>query len=86
MMSPRNRPRINNLFGRWRSASRSRSHASLTCLHEQGISKNNRAENFHQAVRRRERKIQRFKSAGSVQPFLRMHAAVHNNFYLQRRL
>jgi putative transposase len=36
----------------------------LTCLHEQGLRRNNRAENSHQAVRRRERKMQRFKSAG----------------------
>ena len=32
----------------------------LTCRHEQGLRKNNRAENSHQAVRRRERKLQRF--------------------------
>jgi transposase-like protein len=30
---------------------------------------NNRAENSHQTVRRRERKMQRFKSAGSAQRF-----------------
>ena len=30
---------------------------------------NNRAENSHQPVRRRERKMQRFKSAGSAQRF-----------------
>ena len=29
----------------------------LTCPHEQGLRKNNRAENSHQAVRRRERKL-----------------------------
>ena len=34
----------------------------LTCPHEQGLRENNRAENSHQAVRRRERKLQRFKS------------------------
>src|ERR1700719_29784 len=38
----------------------------LTCRHEQGLRKNNRAENSHQAVRRRERKLQRFKSARSA--------------------
>src|SRR5271169_5113258 len=47
----------------------------LTCPHEQGLRKNNRAENSHQAVRRRERKMQRFKSARSAQRFLSMHAA-----------
>src|SRR6266850_333786 len=58
----------------------------LTCRHEQGLRMNNRAENSHQIVRRRERKMQRFKSAGSAQHFLSMHAAVHNNFNLQRHL
>jgi len=45
----------------------------LTCPHEQGLRKNNRAENSHQAVRRRELKMQRFKSARSAQCFLNMH-------------
>ena len=58
----------------------------LTCLHERGIRKNNRAENSHQAVRRREHKMQRFKSARSAQRFLSMHATVHNTFNLQRHL
>jgi hypothetical protein len=52
-------------------------HLRLTCPHEQGLRTNNRAENSHQAERRRERKMQRFKSAGSAQRFLNMHAAVH---------
>jgi len=58
----------------------------LTCPHEQGLRENNRAENSHQAVRRRERKMQRFKSARSAQRFLSMHAPVHNTFNLQRHL
>src|SRR5216110_2190880 len=58
----------------------------LICPHEQGLRRNNRAENSHQVVRRRERKIQRFKSARSAQRFLSMYAAVHNTFYLQRHL
>ena len=61
-------------------------HLRLTCRHEQGLRKNNRAENSHQAVRRRERKLQRFKSARSAQRFLSMHAAVHNTFNLQPHL
>src|SRR5437763_8628983 len=61
-------------------------HLQLTCPHEQGLRKNNRAENSHQPVRRRERKMQRFKSARSAQRFLSMHAAVHNTFNLQRHL
>ena len=60
-------------------------HLHLTCRHEQGLRKNNRAENSHQAVRR-ERKMQRFKSARSAQRFLSIHAAVHNTFNLQRHL
>jgi transposase-like protein len=36
------------------------------------LKKHNRAENSHQAVRRRERKLQRFKSARSAQRFLSM--------------
>jgi Phage Terminase/DDE domain len=41
----------------------------LSARHEQGLRKNNRAENSHQPVRRRERKMQRFKSPGSAQRF-----------------
>ena len=58
----------------------------LSCRHEQGLRRNNRAENSHQPVRRRERKQQRFKSAGSAQRLLSMHASVHNTFTLQRHL
>ena len=58
----------------------------FTCPHEQGLRKNNRAENSYQAVRRRERTMQRFKSARSAQRFLSIHAAVHNTFNLQRHL
>src|SRR6267154_3287718 len=61
-------------------------HLGLSCHHEQGLRQNNRAENSHQVVRRRERKMQRFKSPASAQRFLSVHTVVHNTFYLQRHL
>jgi transposase-like protein len=61
-------------------------HLRLTCRHEQGLRENNRAEDSHQPVRRRERKLQRFKSSRSAQRFLSMHGAVHNTFNFQRHL
>ena len=58
----------------------------MRARHEQGLRKNNRAENSHQSVRRRERKMQRLKSPRSAQRFLSAHSAVHNTFNLQRHL
>jgi hypothetical protein len=52
--------------------------------HKQGLRANNRAENSHQPVRRRERKMQGFKSAKSAQRFVSVHAAVYNTFNVQR--
>jgi putative transposase len=54
--------------------------------HERGRWKNNRAENSHQPTRRREHMMQRFKSPGSAQKFLSIHAAVFNTFNVQRHL
>jgi len=46
----------------------------------------NRAENSHLPVRRRERRMQDFKSARSAQRFLNVHAAVHDTLARQRQL
>src|SRR5258708_1866696 len=51
--------------------------------HEQVRRANNRAENSHQPVRRRERKMQGFKSPASDQRFVSIHAAVYNIFNVQ---
>src|ERR1700729_1782531 len=58
-----------------RSYAAAKSELRLTARHEQGLRRNNRAENSHLPVRRRERKTQRFKSPGSAQRFLSVHAA-----------
>lgn len=58
----------------------------LTAVHDRGLRANNRAENSHRPVRRRERKQQKSKSSGSAQRFLPIQSAVKNTFYAQRHL
>jgi transposase-like protein len=58
----------------------------LSARHEQGLRKNNRAEVSHQPVRRRERKMQRFRSVGSAQRFVSVHSVAYNTFDVQRHL
>lgn len=58
----------------------------LTCRHVQGVRRNNRAGNVHRPIRRRERKRQPFKSVGSAQRFLSVHATVCIAFDVQCHL
>jgi len=47
---------------------------------------NNRGENSHQPLRRRERAMLGFRSMRSLQKFTAVHASVHNHFNLERHL
>ena len=51
--------------------------------HRQSRYLNNRAEVSHQPTRRRERQMQRFRSARHAQCFLSSHSRIHNHFPLR---
>jgi len=55
-------------------------------LHKTGYRLNNRVESSHVPIRRRERKMQRFKSQASAQRFLSTHGPIYNLFNFQRHL
>lgn len=47
---------------------------------DRGLRANDRAENSHQLIRRRERKQKSFNSPVSAQRFLKIHAATYDTF------
>jgi len=53
-------------------------------LQETGRWLNNRVENSHLPLRRRERAMQRFRRMRSLQKFVAVHASVFNHFNLER--
>lgn len=54
------------------------------CDHRQHKGLNNRAENSHQPIRRRERVMKRFKSARHVQKFTSIHDPIYNLHFFPR--
>src|SRR5258708_39877225 len=71
---------------RLRAYSAAMKEISAADRHEVGGRLNNRAENSHQPVRRRERAMQRFRSMKTLQKFSSVHAQVHNQFNQERHL
>src|SRR3954451_9095461 len=59
-------------------------HLRLTCPHQQGLRANNRAENSHQVVRRRERKMQAVQ-VSSIRPAAPCRAAISTSSWLMSR-
>jgi len=58
----------------------------LERVHETGHRRSNRAEGSHVPIRRRERKMRRFKSQASAQTFRSNHEPIYNLFNVQRQL
>ncbi len=56
----------------------------LDVEHRQSRYLNNRAENSHRPTRRRERQMQRFKSAEQAQGFLSAHSFIYSHFHPRR--
>ncbi len=71
---------------KWRSYGAAFRELGLTDWHHQAKWKNNRIEGSHVRIRRRERAMQGFRSPGSAQRFLSIHAAVYHHFATRRHL
>ena len=71
---------------KWRPTAASIQETIPSVDHVTGKRLKNRAENSHQPTRRRERKLQRFKTAKSAQRLLSTFTAFYNRFNVQRHL
>jgi putative transposase len=60
----------------------------LGCAHKQEVGRwaNNRIENSHLPLRRRERAMLRFRRMKTLQKFASVHGSVHNHFNQERHL
>ena len=74
---------VTDKLGSYRAALRKIGNAACQ---ETGRWLNNRAENSHQSLRRRERAMQRFRQMGTLQKFAAIHSSVHNYFNQERHL
>jgi putative transposase len=74
---------VTDKLGSYRAALRMIGNAACQ---ETGRWLNNRAENSHQPLRRRERAMQRFRQMGTLQKFAAIHSSVHNHFNQERHL
>jgi putative transposase len=74
---------VTDKLGSYRAALRTIGNAACQ---ETGRWLNNRAENSHQPLRRRERAMQRFRQLRTLQKLAAIHSSTHNDFNQERHL